>query len=367
MPQAYEILTESHVAGLFPAFLSGNLSFLRAHLIEFLSVLWHNNQLQIDGRPKVSDLRIDPKDMQTRSIFRILETVEHLQAVTRHSDDDWLDILQVSWKDYYTFRAGQKCISFSSIERLANHFKMPTASVLTGRVDFEQIALAYSPKETALNERYSVGAHGRMRSTITSIEFLEKTFGWRLKQDILRRFELSEALLQDPFHAVSILLITDICDYLHRRQFTDQDLLLMGTYSFEGNKNTLVGRAYSEMPTYQDAFHAFATTLMPIFERNCTYHFEMVEENTGVVNSISNPDVASELNVKHLGSTHLCHVKNGIWASLVCYFGLTLPKVTHTKCEHRGDEMCQSVFDFSECRPVQGLSRSPLRILPSTG
>lgn len=330
-------------------------------------MLWHNHQLQIGGVPKVSNLRIDPKEMQARSIFRILETVEHLQAVTGHSDDNWLDILHVSWKEYYTFRAGQKCISFSSIERLANHFKMPTASILTGRIDFEQIALAHCPKEAALDERYSRGAHGRMRSTITSIEFLEKTFGWRLKHDVLRRFNLNEALLQDPFQAVSILLITDICEYLHRRQFTDQDLLMMGVHSFEGNRNTFVGQAYSEMPTFQDAFHAFATTLMPIFERNCTYSFEMVDENTGVVNSLSNPDVASELNLKHLGSAQLCHVKNGIWASLVCYFGLTLPKVTHTKCEHRGDEMCQSVFDFSECRPSQGQLRGPLRILPITG
>lgn len=315
----------------------------------------------------MSDLRFDSKEIQTRSIFRIVETVEHLQAVAGYGDDDWLDLLQVTWKDYYTFRSGQKCIPFKNLESLAKFFGIPAASILTGKIDFQKIALAHQSTEAILPETYAVGAHGRMRSTITSIEFLERSFGWRIKQDVMKRFALSEVLLQDPFNPVSIKLITDVCEYLRQRQFSESDLFRMGAYSFEGNRESLIGRMYREMPGYQDAFEAFATSLMPIFEKNCTYRFEMIDDVTGVVTSRSNADVALEVGVRKLGSPHLCHVKNGIWASIVSYFDLTLPTVTHTRCEHRGDDICQSVFDFSRCAPTGSASGRPLRALAANG
>lgn len=315
----------------------------------------------------MSDLRYDPRDIQTRSIFRIVETVEHLQAVAGHNDDEWLDLLQVSWKDYYTFRSGQKCIPFKNLESLAKHFGIPAASILTGKIDFKKIALARADGEATLPETYSIGAHGRMRSTITSIEFLERSFGWRLKHDVMKRFSISEGTLQNPFNPISIQLITDVCEYLRQRQLTESDLFRMGAYSFEGNRQSLVGQMYREMPSYREAFEAFATSLMPIFEKNCTYRFEMLDEVTGVVTSRSNADVALEVGVRKLGSPSLCHVKNGIWASIVSYFDLTLPTVTHTRCEHRGDDSCQSVFDFSTCAPVGSSSGRPLRSLAANG
>lgn len=282
-----------------------------------------------------------------------------MQAISHLAADDWLDLLQLSWQDYYSFRAGQIPVSEKRLQNLAEFFGLEMTELISGQIDFRKVAAARAPRKDAIPEKYLAAAHGRMRSTITSVEFLEKNFGWRLKQDMLGRFGMSDPSLMDAFSPVSIQLITEMCDYLHKRQFSSQDFFRMGAHSYEGNRHSLVAKFYSEIPTYRDAFEAFATVLMPVFEQNCTYRFGMRDDTTGIVLSNSNPDVANEMGVKYLGSPHLCNVKAGIWASIVSYFNMSLPTVTHPLCEHRGDGVCKHVFDFSQCLDVSaGLTKA---------
>ncbi len=293
--------------------------------------------------------------------LRLIDSVERLQAISRLEDGDWLDLLQLSWRDYFHFRLGQQKIPYKSLERLGQYFGLKPVDFYTNRIDFQKVAHSQVRVKNLVPQRYLIGSHGRMRSTITSIDSLEKNYGWRLRQDVLNRFHLGDTHLMDAFQPISIQLITDICDYLARRQFTSQDFFKMGAYSFEGNRHSLVGKIYSQMESFEEAFEAFAKTLMPMFEKNCSYDFQMLDRQTGQVLVKSNDDIASELGVKVLGSPHICDLKAGIWGSLVSYFNRGLPSVTHPKCQHRGDSVCQFVFDFSHSMPLnlQPESASP--------
>jgi hypothetical protein len=277
-----------------------------------------------------------------------VDLIEHLQAISHLSDDDWLDLLQVSWKDYYSFRSGQKKMTQKSLEALSQFFQIPTESILKGQIDFRSLSLA-KDAQTYLPEPYMIGAHGRWRTTLTSIEFLEKRFGWRLRQDVLNKFKLKEGHLTDAFGPISIRLITEICEFLRKRQFSDADFFQMGLYSYQGNRNSLISKLYSEM-VLEEAFESLFSNIMPLFEQNCVYTFEWIGENKGLVKSKSNKDVAAALGVKALGSQDICQLKSGIWASTALYFNVNSPpEITHPKCEHRGDESCHYIIDFSNC------------------
>lgn len=280
-----------------------------------------------------------------------VNTVEQLQATSHLPEDQWLDLLEMTWKEYYSFRAGQSELGRKSLENLSSFFDLSLPQLVEGEIDFRNLSINKAPKDSHIPEQYLVGAHGRLRTTITSLEFLEKKYGWRLKSDVLKKFDLFESNLQDAFAPISIRLITEICDYLYKRQFTADDFYQMGVYSYEGNKHTLLSQIYSEIHSFKDAFQALFTHVMPLFEQNCAYHFEFLKDGNGLVTVQSNPDVAAALKVKALGSPHTCQLKGGIWASTALYFGLDLPKVSHLRCEHKGDGICEYLVDFSACKP----------------
>ncbi|MGZ5280634.1 MAG: 4-vinyl reductase [Pseudobdellovibrionaceae bacterium] len=297
---------------------------------------------------KLNSMTSDP----LRPSLRLRDSIERLQAISQLNESDWLDLLQMTWTEYYSFRSGFEKLPYQAAERIADHFEIKPLELFIHRVDFIRIAKLRTRLPLQIPHRYQVAAYGRMRSTITSIESLEKNFGWRLKNDVIKAFELHEPALMDPFAPISIQLITDICEYLHRRQFSEKDFFNMGAYSYEGNRDSLIASYYSELSGFQEGFYAFANVLVPLFEKNCTYEFKMNDAVTGQMIVRSNPDIAAELKIKTLGSPHVCHLKAGIFASICSYFNMTMPKVTHPECEHRGDSACRFVFDFSDCQPI---------------
>jgi len=297
---------------------------------------------------KFSGITNDP----LRPSLRLIDSIERLQAISQLNESDWLDLLKMTWTDYYSFRSGFEKLPYQAAERIASHFDFKPLELFIHRVDFLRIAKQQTLQPLQILDQYQVAAYGRMRSTITSIESLEKNFGWRLKHDVIKTFQLHEPGIMDPFAPISIQLITDICEYLHRRQFSDKDFFNMGTFSYDGNRESLVGAYYSQLSGFQEGFYAFASVLMPMFEKNCSYEFEMKDSVTGQLIVRSNLDIAAELKVKALGSPHICNLKAGIWASICSYFNMTMPQVTHPECEHRGDSVCRFVFDFSSCQPI---------------
>lgn len=283
-----------------------------------------------------------------------VEIVEHLQATAQLSEDRWLELLQMSWKDYFSFRAGQKKIDLKTWENLANYFEVPIEKIFNGEIDYRGLSVARTLKNIQMPDPYLVSPHGRLRSTITSIDFLEYKYGWRLRSDVLKKFNLFESHLQNAFAPISIRLITEVCDYLHKRQFKPDDFFQMGVYSYQGNQNSILSKLYSDFANLTDVYEFIVKNVMPLFEENCHYTFDVLKNGSGLITMKSNPEIAAALKVKHLGSPHLCYLKGGIWASTALYLGLNLPQVTHPKCEHRGDGICHYHLDFSTCTPIAG-------------
>ena len=281
----------------------------------------------------------------------LTETVEHLQSISNLSEEKWLDLLKMNWQDYFKFRSHQRRISNESLENLATFFNINSDLLYTGQLDFHQLAAGVAPRQAHIPEKYLEAAHSRFRSTTTSIDFLESRYGWRLRQDVLKKFGLFESHIQDPFAPVSIKLMTDMTEYLYQRQFRAEDFFQMGLYSYEGNREGLLAKIYSELNSVQEAFEVLFTQIMPLFEHNCHYSHEYLDDDQCVVTVKTNPDVAADMRVKSVGNVHICQVKAGIGASTALYFNRHLPTITHTHCEHRGDEACRFVVDFTTCTP----------------
>ncbi len=286
----------------------------------------------------------------------LIETFERLRITSELSSPQWLEMLNLSWNEYQNFKISQLELSQKCLENVAAYFDLTTEQVIKGQIDYQALGMQFEKGFKELPEIYAKAAFGRKRTSITSLDFVEKFAGWRLRLDALRKLEVSESLLQDPFGAISMRFITDLCTYLRQRQFKKSDFFAMGSFTYEGNKNSVVGKLFSEMPSAKDAYEFFFQECMKLFEQNCIYTITRMSDNDLSVEYITNPYVAAESGVKHLGNTHVCQVKMGLIANIPRYLGLPASKIKEVSCVHNGDSVCCLEVDFSEANKQQ-LSR----------
>lgn len=284
------------------------------------------------------------------STSKLLETFERIRLTTDVDQSTWHEVMQMPAKDYFNLRTGKTPITEKVVERVSDHFELNITDLLKGRIDFTQLALKYADENHELPEVYSKAAFGRKRTSITSMNFLEKYIGWRIRLDAMKNLGVNEKDLQDPFSPISMKFITDLCSYLHTRQFSDRDLISMGAFSYEGNKNSVVAQLYSDLSTATEAYEFFFNDCMKLFEQNCFYKITQSHATGMTVNYITNPHVAAESGVAHLGNEHVCQLKIGIISNITCYIGLPASQIQKIACVHKGDSVCTLDITYPKAR-----------------
>lgn len=288
---------------------------------------------------------------QNLSLSPGVETLERIRLTARMSRHEWLDLLGLQFSDYQKFKSGKLALTDKTLTNVARQFDLPVDDLEMGRIDFADLSMRLDQSDAALPEKYSKAAYSRKRSLLSAMEFIEKTYGWRLRLDILQKFGIPERQLQNAFEPISMRFITDLCFYLRRRSFTATDFFSMGSYTFDGNRNTVVAKLFSEQRSAAEAFELLFGEALKLYEQNCDYKILSLDRAGATVQMSSNPHVAAEMGLRHVGNEHTCHFKAGIIASTPKYLGLSSATVTHPSCVHRGDGACIYEIQYGEPLP----------------
>jgi predicted hydrocarbon binding protein len=273
------------------------------------------------------------------------EILERLRLVNHFGDQTWQDLLGLNWWDYMMIRSGQKKLPEKSLLRLSDHFDYTPQSLIQGTVDFHNLQVKAEENNWEMPELYTYAAYGRRRTTITSFEYLEKYHGWRLRYDVLKHLNLSESILDDPFAPISMRIITDAFAYLAKRHFKAKDFFAMGMYSFVGNANTILGQHYSQLASPKEIVEHMWSDCLKFYEKNCMYRFLRLDNEGGLLEVLSEPLVAEEMQVSHLGNEHICSLKAGMIASAPMYLGHAQARVVEKCCVHKGADSC--IFEIT--------------------
>jgi hypothetical protein len=292
-----------------------------------------------------------PKSPQKLQAPRLTETFERLKATSQISSEEWYDLIQMHWFEYQEFKLGRSFISEQHLDRIAQYFHVSVKELLQGKIDFKALRMSFVNKSQSLPEIYSKGAHGRSRTTINSFDFLEDKYNWRLRLDALQKFGVCESSLMDPFAPISMQLITDLCAYLCQRQFQNSDFKAMGAFGFEANQKTLIGKLLSETRSPQELYECFFQDLLQLFESNCSYKIVSMVGDFLAFEVLSDPHVATEFNVRHLGNSQVCELKGGMISSLTQHLDMPQATITETACVHRGDSVCRFEMNFGNPKP----------------
>lgn len=287
--------------------------------------------------------------------FRTQETLERLKAcaeldLDRGGAKVWKSILELTDREIMKINELKADLPKKSLQRVADHFRISDRALEAGNIDFGEIAIKHS-KTSKLPERYSIGAFGRRRATIASLNYIEKRSGWRARRDVFRRFKLSEAMFASPMETINIGLITDVARYMQRRhQYGAQDLFAMGANLYESDQNSIVAHVLSQYVDPASLYERFFADLMKFFELNCTYTIVEIDDEHCVFDVRSRPDVAEALRVRHLGNHELCFARTGMYACMTKHMGAECAVGRELACVHLGAAACRYEIRYSGMR-----------------
>lgn len=285
----------------------------------------------------------------------VLNTLDRLQACAsldnRRGDREWRDLLELSKPELEAIRALERSVPDRALEHVAKRFHVNTQDLMAGNLDFRDIAIRESqPLGTSMPELYMVAAFGRRRGTITALDFLEWQSGWRMRRQLLKQFEVTEAMLSNPMDPISMRFMTDVCHTLRRKHdYTAFDFFNMGMNSYAGNQGTLIAQVFENCDSPAEVYERFLGDMMKFFELNCQYTIVQLTPDRCIVDVHSRRDVAEALRVKHLGNRELCVLKAGMLACMTGFIGRDFARVLEPLCAHRGDPCCRYEVEYKHC------------------
>lgn len=263
---------------------------------------------------------------------------------------EWQDMLNMSWRDMAALKVGQKSVGLAVLETVAKRFNIDLNLFKTGELDFHRIQRE-SEKLSGwtIPEQYARAQKGRARTTITTFNYLESfSGGWKVRYDVLKHFDMSELALENDFAPISMKFISDVLACLHRRQFGHADFFKMGIYSYEANKDSILGSMLGQVATPQKVLELMWGELLQFYEENCEYRFLKLNSSGALLEVISRKEVAEEMQVSILGNEHVCSLKSGMMASSACYVWHPVAHVEEVQCAHKGAPSCRFEITFKK-------------------
>lgn len=282
---------------------------------------------------------------------QIWETVERIRRSLQLSHGAIASLLQMSPRLYWKYRRRKRPPSLHSFTDFALALRLSVDSVYAGNIDFRSLRLHFRGKRDYLPERYQCAAFSRRRTSVYLLDYIERFHGWRARDAILRRFQLTEELLSDPDGSINIRFLTDLCKYLRETGVPDHEFVRMGSYSVITNRNTPLGKLFASFRHPYVAYERlFSGLIGQYYDENFQYRLLRMNSSECLMEARQNQDVASALGLKALGSRQTCDARLGAMLSLPGYLSLPYSKARKLACQHEGDSTCRYFVDFSEAR-----------------
>jgi hypothetical protein len=229
--------------------------------------------------------------------------------------------------------------------RLAEELSLDANDVARKHVDFRALAAHQEGNLGRLPERYESGL-SRIRTSAHLFDRIESLFGWRARTSILRRRQVTEAVIRDLDRQINLRFLTDVLEEIRALNVTDAGVFKLGEQSLVRNYHSVVGEQYRAAKDLREMYERGATEIFnKYYDRNTTYRLVKITPTRVVLDAIPNPEACEALKETRPGSRLVCLNKAGAFASLSGYRRLPFAAVRETSCIHRGDAVCRFEID----------------------
>jgi hypothetical protein len=230
--------------------------------------------------------------------------------------------------------------------RLAAELSLDPTNIAQGKIDFRTLSAHQNGSVNRLPERYAKGS-SRIRTSAHLFDRIETLFGWRARTAILRRCQVTEAVLGDLDREVNLRFLTDTLDEIRKLGVTTTQFFKIGEQSLIRNYHSPLGELFRASRNTRDLYErCFLELIQKYYDKNTIYRILKLTAARAVIEARPSPDVCASLGEKTPGSHLVCLNKAGGFASLSGYRRLPFADVREVKCIHRGDPACRFEIDF---------------------
>jgi hypothetical protein len=278
---------------------------------------------------------------------RITRSLEQLREVAKTELPFWTDLLGLTDVEYQNVRRGVQPISVVSLVNLAQYLGISLDSLSQGEIDLQAIAAKFAGDDRYVPERYTTCTFSKRWGSLNLLNYAESFFGWELKHRAIRRLQLPETFFSDPNQPVNVHLISDLCEFMHKTGWQDEQFFLVGAHSLVTYLDSPIGKWLSKKRGPAELFQALTEEVLPQhIENNFSYRLASLDSVSCVIEIFQDKNIADGLGIHALGNSQFCSTRAGLSASIPGYLGLPFANVMETKCVHRGDAFCRHEVDF---------------------
>jgi hypothetical protein len=288
-------------------------------------------------------------DQQSRSLLVGLERTRDKLEIAKK---DWANsYLHITEEDYEAILARKQELSAFALFNLSEKLWINPSDLESGTIDLDSLVQVQKGQKNYVHPRYTVAAKSRKHTVLNSLSFVGRHRGFHLRTVVNRHFQIHDDFwstgLMDP---INIQFVSDLMRFLRSRGLTDNEFLGMGMNSFSILKDTEVGNRFSRTRSLPEIYETLIYELIRHYDGNCRYRISNLTEDGCIIESVSDEDVASALEVPNTGCEEICLFRAGVFTSLPNYIGIREASVHQTRCVHWGDSHCRFVVDFSSHR-----------------
>lgn len=283
------------------------------------------------------------EDLNECQVFwRNLETIKDSLLL---DDEKFSQYLGLSYKTYKKALESKVYLPLSCVFELAERLNFHLEDLID--INFK---LKTSLQNTNLLERYSHATYSHTKSIINLINYLENCRGIRAKINLLRKFQLSEEFITNPQNKANIFLISDIVEYLKNTyRFSNEEFMAMGQRTPHASDNSFLKSKLLGHTSVQNMYAQFFDDCTHIFDQNCTYRLDSMNENYAIVASIPKKEVLEELGIKlsEFGTDAMAITRCGVISSMTWFqYGRNIP-LRRISSTYDGDKYDRYLLDFA--------------------
>lgn len=275
------------------------------------------------------------------------EQLERIRVSLGVPFDEWEALTRLTRAELASLEASRGQPPLSAVEAVAEALDLDPERILAGEVDIHALLAHRGGSVCHLPQRYERAAFSRLRTSSHLLDYVELHFGWRARQRILNRFQITDSLFLSKDHQINIRFLSDVCDLLHHSGVSFEQLRRMGMHSTIANYHSPLGEIFRQHPDPMDLWQTAVFELgHRYYDRNFIYRIDSLTRDELRLEAAPNPEVQEALDTRYIGSPAVCASKSGTIAALTTYVGLPSAPIRETRCIHRGDPVCFFVLDL---------------------
>ncbi len=291
-------------------------------------------------------------DLQSRSINswdnQIVSSILEVKSLLGLTARDLQKILKVSPVEFNAVVNKQTSIGLDSLFELSEFLELDLKSLINADYDKKSLYKHFHEDTTYLSEKYTMSATSNLRNAVSMLNFVKKKYGSDIMIEIMRKFQLTPELLNNPDLKVNMVLGTDIVEYLYKTFIDISAIEDMGKFASLSNSNTPFSEPMKNLRSSREAMEFMIEEVVKKYiEENFIWSLASINNNGCILEGSPNKDVCDEIgNLYHLSSV-ASYYRRGFAATIPVHSNFPMTSVTTTSCISQGDACTRYEISFT--------------------